>query len=314
MKFPRHLSASIAFCFTLVTFAHGQLVTEDFSSYSVANSLSTPLNGGTGWAGAWSTASQGTTTNTGVVANASPLASGGNYLDATMDRQTGGHVTSLYRQVGADSLAVRQGIHTISFNWRPDSLSAFDNSNDRFEFFNGFDTTAAGLFSANYNATLGNESRYSSYLVGVFGTSRGASSSAAAFTGYDPDVAAVGEAFNAENYFNIGSGGTSNSGNSLIALAGTTYTLSITVDPLAKTYDVSVTDGTTTAFTNGFKFWGNPTQTQEYLVFGTRGNSNGEDRDFSIDNFQLVPEPTGLVLMLGATVTLLLSRRRVARH
>lgn len=291
-------------------------IVEDFTSYHPGESLSLPLAGGSGWAAAWSTANTGT--HSGTIANTSPMNGGGNYLDVSLGRTSNGGITSLWRDTGASSLSMRQGVHTYTFDWRADSLANFSDGNDRFEFFNGHNTgtsgnDTSGLVSANNgDGDVNNTSAWSSILMGVFGTSRGANSTATAFTVYDPDVAAIGEPFDGADYFDIGKGGSSNSNNNLIVTAGTTYSISIVVHPALKLWDVSVTDGTTTAFTNGIKFWGNPDASGQYLVFATRGNSSGEAREFSIDNVTLVPEPAEVVWGLGLVIAGLVVLRR--RH
>ncbi len=304
--------------FTLIMLLTGHLpaaIVEDFTNYNPGDTLSLPLEGGSGWAGPWATANSGT--HTATVETTAPLNSGGNYLDVSMGRSTAGGVTSLWRDTGTSSLSIRQDVHTYTFDWRVDNLSTFTASNDRFEFFNGHNTgtggeDAAGLVQANNgDSNLSNLGAWSSILMGVFATSRGTNSTAKAFTCYDPSTAAVGESFSGNRYFDIGKGGTSNSNNSIIVQEGVTYSIAIVVNPLLKTWDVSVTDGNTTAYTNGIKFWGNPSFSGQYLVFATRGDTAGETREFSIDNITLVPEPAGIVWGSGLIITgLALWRRR----
>ena len=61
----------------LVCSLHAQIAVENFGGYSVGNNLATPLNGGSGWTGNWTTAANnGTRTATGSVSNGYPLGAG----------------------------------------------------------------------------------------------------------------------------------------------------------------------------------------------------------------------------------------------
>lgn len=305
-------------CFS--SMASAALVLDSFTTYATGENLATPLQGGTGWAGAWSAASNnGTLTATAVVGNASPLGAGGQYLDVSLANSGAGNINALYREMDASSLAVRQGRYTVSFQWRPDSFTSFSASNDRFEFIQGHNNTT-GLWSANNNDSTGADlTQWSPYLLGVFGVDRGANNSAAkVFTAYHPVTAAVGQTFAGDRYFDVGmdpdgAGPGTGSGGTLLAVAGTAYAIGITVDPQAKKYDVTVSDGNTTVFSTGLNFWGNPSQGGAFLSFVSRGDGANEVREFSIDQVSLeaaVPEPAGVALLSGLVALGWLGLRR----
>lgn len=288
----------------LASSLHAQLAVEDFGGYSVGNNLTTPLGGGSGWTGGWtSAASGGTLSASGVVSNGSPLSTGsGQYIDVDLSSTTGGASLGIGRQLSGGAPTTS---YTVSFQWRADSLAGFTAANDRFEFFSA--NTAGTVHSASVAPTP--TANNSPYLMGVFGANRG-SATALNFGVYDP--VAVGDGFNTAQYFNLGSVATGGNGTTLAVVAGTTYSFSISVDVDSLTWDVSVTDGTTTASSVGLTWWGSATQ--PFVAFGGRGDVASEVRSFSFDNVQVsaIPEPAGAALLMApaAVGPVLLRRRR----
>ena len=98
---------------------------ENFEGYAPGNTLSLPLNGGTNWSGAWVTA--GTTTASGVVSNATPLNGNNQYLDIDLTNTGAGAAMGIGRGLGDGAPT---GNFTVSFQWRPDSLTCLLYTSD----------------------------------------------------------------------------------------------------------------------------------------------------------------------------------------
>lgn len=281
-----------------------QSALDTFESYGSGNNLSTPLNGGTGWNGSWVTANA--TTASGVVSSTSPLGSGDNqYLGVSLANSSAGQAVGLGRGLAGGAPT---GDYTVSFLWRPDSLTGFGGSaNDRFEFY-----SSSSAATVNSGGTGGNTTT-TPYLFGVFGGARGvnytsASASALLFGVYASPT--VGGAFVGDNYYNLGSVATGGNGTTLGLVAGTTYSITIDVFASSQTWNISVTDGSTTAYSTGLNWWGS--NTQPFIGFGARGSAANEARTFSIDNLQVqsVPEPGSVALLaLGGAILPFLRRR-----
>lgn len=274
---------------------------ENFESYSSGNTLATPLNGGTGWSGAWVTA--GTTTASGVVSATTPLDGGNQYLDTDLTNTAAGAAMGLGRGL-ADGAPT--GNFTVSFDWRPDSLTGWGGSaNDRFEFYSS--SSGATVNSAG----LGGNTTTSPYLLGVFGAARGANYTASSAAGQLFGVYSAvntNDGFSGDRYFVLGSVATGGNGTTLAMVAGTTYSFTIEVFSDTQTWNVAVTDGTTTASSTGLKWWG--TTTQPFIGFGARGSAGSETRSFSVDNVSVVPEPGSMALLTLGGVAFLGRRRR----
>jgi len=274
---------------------------ENFESYSPGTTLSLPLNGGTGWNGAWVTA--GTTTASGVVSSATPLNGGNQYLDTDLSNTAAGAAMGIGRglQDGAPT-----GNFTVSFEWRPDNLTGWGGSaNDRFEFYSSSSGATVNSAGTGGNATT------SPYLLGVFGAARGANYTASSAAGQLFGVYSAvntNDGFSGDRYFELGSVATGGNGTTLAMTAGTTYTFTIEVFSDTQTWNVAVTDGVTTASSTGLKWWG--TNTQPFIGFGARGSAGGETRSFSVDNVSVVPEPNSMALCALGSVSFLARRRR----
>lgn len=283
---------------------HAQIAVENFGGYSAGNNLTTPLNAGSGWNGAWtSAANNGTLSATGSVSNGSPLSAGsGQYLSVGLSSSAAGASMGVGRELAGGALATS---YTISFQWRADSLAGFSTTNDRFEFFSA--NTAGTVHSASVATTP--TANNSPYLMGAFGAARG-SATALNFGVYNP--ANVGDAFDTNRYFNLGSVATGGDGTTMALVAGTTYNVSISVDVDTQTWAVSVDNGLVTASSTGLKWWGSATQ--PFVAFGARGDAANEIRSFSVDNISVsaVPEPASAGLLMGmvALSAFALRRRR----
>lgn len=304
MKTTRTLILSLL-SMALAASLQAQTASETFESYGVGNDLSTPLNGGTGWSGSWVTATGGgTLTPSGVVSDTTPLASGANqYLAVNLSNSSSGQPMGIGRQLST----LPTGLFTVSFLWRADDVGAgFNASNDRFEFFSA--DSAADVHSASVGGA--DAAHTSPYLFGVFGANRG-NATALNFAVYNPPTQGGNSSFNANNYYDLGALAAGGDGTTLTLTAGVTYDVSITVHEANLTWDLSVSDGTTTAFSDGLNWWG--TSTQPFVAFGSRADTADETRSFSFDNVEvaLVPEPGSLALLtLGGMMVLPFLRRR----
>ncbi len=266
-------------CITIVTgimLAAGSSFADldDFDGYSVGDELTAPLSGGTGWDGEWVSANA--TAVTGVVQNADSLNAGGQYLDVDLANASGGQAMGIGRQL-ADGAP--QGDYTVSFLWRADTLGAFNSSNDRFEFYS---SSSAGSVNG---AGSGGNAETSPYLMGVFGASRGANYPAGGIFGvYNP--VNTGDGFSGDRYFFLGDETIGGDGTIIDLVEDTTYSVTIDVHVDSKTWDVSVSDGSSTASASGLKWWGS--DTQPFIGFGARGDTENEVRSFSVDDVQVL--------------------------
>jgi hypothetical protein len=239
-----------------------------------------------------------------TVANASQLVSGGNYLSYT---GAGSTSHSIYRTMG--NSVDRSASHQISFNFRVDDFAtgtgnaAWSNAYDRFEFYSANATAPTGYIDDITTSDL-----WTSYTFAFWGAARG-NASASTFAVYNPTN--PGELFDENAYSDLGATGvgTTSSGTTLAVTEGTTYQIVLDIHPTTLTWDLSISDGVNTAWSNGLNFWGTDT-TQERLMFQTRGNNSGDTRIASIDSISIIPEPGTLALVGMALSALCLLRRR----
>lgn len=272
---------------------------DNYQSYNLNDNLSTPLTGGSGWNGSWVTANA--TTASGVVSDTSPLALGANqYLKLDLANSTGGQAMGIGRQLASGAPI---GNYTVSFLWRVDTLGTFTTSNDRFEIYSS--SSAATVNGAGPGAN----NLTSPYLMGVFGASRGVNYTTGGMFGVYASPT-VNAAFAGDNYYNLGSVATGGNGTTLALVEGTTYSITIDVFSDTQKWNVSVSDGVTTAFSTGLNWWGS--NTQPFIGFGARGDTGGETRSFSIDDIQVaaVPEPGCVTLLALSGIGALILRRR----
>jgi len=115
----------IAFCAITAVPAHAQ-ITEDFSSYTVGDNAEFLGTIDTDWLSTWRSAGNNAT-GSGIIANTSPLNSGGNYLSGTVNTNAGTSITSatLGRAYNADTISsVGTSAYTMSFDFRADTATA----------------------------------------------------------------------------------------------------------------------------------------------------------------------------------------------
>ena len=202
--------------------------------------------GGNGWAGGWNHVGTGTPT----VTSTNPLTpGGGNYLSVDLT----GADRNVIRRLDPLAIDLDQAF-TISWDWRlDDAYTAGDQ--DRINFFSNASAASTSTSSSN------------GWIIG-----------------------AAGQMYGNNFYFYNSADGSFNTSNAVdtgIAVApGTTYSFSVTVNPVAKTYDASISNGSAMFSDTGLNFR-NPTAGLDYLHFGQRVSSDTTGRAFSLDNIQV---------------------------
>lgn len=235
---------------------------------------------GSGWLGAWGTNNGPTVT----VANASPINSGGNYMNVTSSVTND---TAVGRRFDGSSGGVNTTLPvTFTFALRLDTLTGWDNSNDYVSVH--ANSTAAGT---NFNV-----SNNSSFIIRGYGASPAPGKNANQWLFYDGAGDAGG--FLPANFVNSG----------MTIAAGTTYVFTVTNNPATKEYDVSIFDGTTTVSANNLGWRANTASNG--IAFNNRVSSGTDVISYSVDNISIVPEPSAVTL-LGLAGLAMLHRRRI---
>ncbi|HLA86109.1 MAG TPA: BNR-4 repeat-containing protein [Thermoguttaceae bacterium] len=225
---------------------------------------------GDGWLDTWQTNTTRASMASTMVSATSPLSGGGNYLDVSINMDSGvsdsytgqGCVARTYNDYYGDFSAALS--HTIQFQVRiDDTLGSFTTSNDRFYFYDN-PTLTSGTSADNTWSIYAFGANYGSALAKKW-----------AFYNGSQD----GGAFDQYSLVNTG----------MTITSGATYTFTISVDPDNKLYNASVTNGTTTSTINGLGFRTDIAQVGRMLHFGGKGNQSAENRDFSLDSI-LIPD------------------------
>lgn len=282
-------------CFvTLLTPAlHAQSIVENFNGY--------PGSAGSGWAGGWGTStgaggtgSSGTATASASASSASPLKDGGSYLSFTGGTSATGDRTqynsSASRRYGSFAEVNTLQDHVITFDFRIDSLTGFDSSSD----FVGIFGQTGATFSNNFNNT-------SSWAVRVFAGEQTGGTPAYAWMAHDGDRA--GGSYSGGNLVALRDGG----GQTLVAEAGIVYSVTVINRVTAGTYDVYVTDGSTTVSATGLGYrtanWGANAVETPAISFQSQVNETGNSAAFSVDSIHIgtsqIPEPSTAGLLIG---------------
>ncbi len=235
---------------------------------------------GNGWTSPWSTNNADMTV---TVSNTTPLNSGGNYVTATT---TNASARSVKRTYGNHEEVNLAALHVISFDWRFDgNIAQFSANSDRLSIADG--------------STGGNgESGATAFLIRAHGADRGTA------TGLQWALYNGGQ----DNAADIDDNLWVNSGMSF--QAGVVYSFKIALDPVSRTYDVTIKDGSTTVTVEDLGFWTSSNTVAGTLNFMSRKSAGADNLAFSFDTVSiLVPEPASLSL-LGAGAVMMLSRLR----
>jgi len=273
------------------------VTTAGFTGGNGAGVDSFPGSAGDGWQGGWSSLSDKATASATVV-SAAPLNGGGNYLSATSTGDGGGiGVAAWGRRYGAAGGGVSLSqTQTISWSFRIDESqsslnTSFTTGNDRYQFFG---TTAVANSSGAANewfvfASGDNPSAVPGFVANHWGF-------------YDGGTAGTG--FNAGTFVDSG----------ITVAAGQTYSFNIVSDPLTRTYVGSISIDGSVAFTSDPLKWRNystnPSSSGGYFFAGVSADAAGETRSFSLDDIQVAPEPSSLLLATAGLLTLGTRRRR----
>lgn len=249
-----------------------------------------------GWQSAWTLGTPfGTATSQTQVTNATPLDSGGNYLqvDFTSGAGPAGHVVrrQYSSNVGSGGIDITQD-HTISFQFRLDSPAANRSTTtvgDVIRFFDNIDNSSSSGTATSWSI-MSSSATFGGRLAFVAGNGAGAGG----ITTIDTGIAVVNDAV---------------------------YTVSVTVHPVAgpfdlannfPTWDATISDGVTTFTQTGMRFRNNAVTTGRVLQFSGEVNTAGERLAFSIDNVSVVvPEPASAILLGVVAAGTLCRRNRV---
>jgi len=253
---------------------------------------------GDGWTTPWFEnqllPSGDTLSATNTVTDTNPVDGGGNYLSSTVTTSVaaGSKVSyALLRQFqdGID----RTAPFTIDFTVRIDEdVTGFDAYHDRYSMSDGANDVTGASGDASWQI-----------MAHGAGGSACYADAAGYWTFYDGDSNGTYYGTNPDKLLNTG-----------IALTtGGVYTISVKVDPVAETWDGSISDGVDT-FSRSSMGWRTSRNGTTYsaLVFGTKADAGTTTRQWSIDSIAMiqVPEPATIVLLGGLLMGVLLARRR----
>ncbi|MBC8011801.1 MAG: Ig-like domain repeat protein, partial [Burkholderiales bacterium] len=238
---------------------------------------------GAGWAGAWQTTSQAS----GAILTAPPLLTGGgNFLRVTRTAGTTSPQEGVSRQWSSATRPYDQ-FTRLTFAYRIDSGATFNHADD--------------IYSITLNSVAGASPGINSTIyIRAFGaTPVGSTLQAREWAVFNGNPS-VSTAYDVTRF----------RGTSLIAQAGVTYTFTVDIYAAAAagstngkthgTYDVTITDGTSTVSLPGSVFRSTSLSAGGYLAFAAQQNLATDNLAFSVDSIELnplvVPVPTALDL------------------
>jgi hypothetical protein len=213
--------------------------------------------GENGWSGLWNF----TALPTPAIANTWPLNGAGNYLVFT---QTVVGDSALRRTYLGRLNATND--QTIRVNLRVDALTGFNSSGDYVTITDG-------------TPSIGGSSVESSFIIRAYGLApSGASLPPAVWGLYNGDR---NRTYNAANWVN--------SGMSLVA--GRIYTFTLTLRPGQLSYDVTISDGTSSVTKTNLGFRDNAFALPNTLVFNARIASTNNPLVVAVDSLTIAPQP-----------------------
>lgn len=259
-KLPFHLPA-----FLLASiFAAEAEVNAGFSDDFNPSPDQYPGIAGNGWSEGWGRTPFGTQPVV-AIESANPIDGGGNNLKVTANG-TGDNALGR-RYVTGTAVDVTQP-HTLTFDVRVDSLTnwATGTGNDYFS------------IHGSRSATTYNVSADSSFIFRAFAASPGNSNEAVPTALHAKEwllynSTATRAGYSAANFRNSG----------MPIAEGKTYSFSVNIDPAAKNYTVSITDGATTVSNLGPFGWRDDTPSSA-LAFNHKASNAANTLGYSLDN------------------------------
>jgi hypothetical protein len=221
--------------------------------------------GQNGWSDAWNY----TAMNAPVISNSSPINGGGNYLVFT---QTIAGDSALRRSYLGKLSATND--QTVRLNLRVDTMSNFATASD-------YVTVTDGT------ASIGGSSSESSFIIRAYGASPGGTMPGITWALYNGGKNRGG--YNAANWVN--------SGMSLVA--GKVYAFAIALHPAQLSYDVTISDGTSSVTKTNLGFRDNAFALPDTLVFNARIASTNNTLAVAVDSIAVAPRPVPPPLLGG---------------
>lgn len=270
------------------------LATAGFAAAALTDNFETGTypNTGTGWSAGWA---ESTSTNNvdGSVINTNPINGGGNYLSVTNT------VNSTNLGINRNIGSMVNSIYTLSFDWRLDSpLTTFTTFNDRIH------------FGSNNDASFGTTNTWG-WIIGVSAADNGTTNTV--FDGnwyfYNNQSTSANGNFDSADMVNT----------NVALVSGVTYSFTVTVNSTAQTYSASMVGSNGTSFSASnlnFRNQASAGTNQTNLVFGGAVSASSvvgtptESLTWSLDNVNVVPEPSSLILA-GLSGLLCFKRRRI---
>jgi hypothetical protein len=221
---------------------------------------------GNGWSNAWQTTASTSTLTTTVKsygdAGYSPVNARGKYLDVNATQTGGGSSNpAVGRQYTSFGGVTRTAVHVIRFDLRVDTLGTFTNANDRITIVDTTVLTTGG--TAN-----------STWEIRGYGANTG--------------TATAGK-WSFYNGIRNGEGSAKNNrwvSSTMNVVAGTTYSFTVTTNPVTRSWDVSIaaSDGQTAVNSSNLGYRTTATTARGFVSYSVRTNAAAEPRDISIDS------------------------------